>query len=70
MQSLIVRSVALSQVSLRRVHIIKTSGEFFIAGANMKTVAVVVRIFDVATISELYPFFLFAGKILPANSDK
>ena len=66
-KSLIVGSVALSKIGFGRVHIIKSRRQFLVTGANMKTIAIIVGIFDVATISELDPFFLFAG---PALSEK
>src|SRR6266480_2314282 len=57
----------LLKIGLGCVNVVQPRGKFFIAAADAKTVSIVKRSIDVVAISQLDPFFLFAG---PALSEK
>src|SRR5206468_12637211 len=65
--TLLAGSFGLLKIGLGRVNVVQPRGKFFIAAADAKTVSIVKRSIDVVAISQLDPFFLFAG---PALSEK
>src|SRR5256885_9647116 len=62
MNALVVRPVAESKIGLGRVDIIKSRGNLFVAAADPKTVAIIVRCVEVMTVGQLNPLFALAGR--------
>ena len=62
MQTLLVRPISLPKIRLGRVDVIKSSGKLFIAAADPKTVAIIVRSVDIMTVGQLDPFFAVDGR--------
>src|SRR5437870_2027910 len=60
-QALIVRAVALPEISFGRVDVVKARGKLFVGGVDAETVAIVVLAFHIMAIGQLDPLFTIAS---------
>src|SRR5207245_3336233 len=60
-QALIVRAVALPEISFGRVDVVKARGKLFVGGVDAETVASVVLAFHIMAIGQLDPLFTIAS---------